>query len=212
MEHESNFSTLEIREKERQRIARDLHDITLQNLSHLIHKVELSSLYMDKDIVKAKLELDTIEKELRQVIDDMRTIIYNLHPVTLDDLGLKATIENVISVTNRNYNFFIETEIEDVSCENKIFQLSILRLVQEASCNALKHSNGNKLFVSLKNKENKCVINIKDNGSGFDQNDIDKKDAHFGLSIMKERVDLLHGKMNIKSSSKGTSIIMELPF
>ena len=178
MEHESNFSTLEIREKERQRIARDLHDITLQNLSHLIHKVELSSLYMDKDIVKAKLELATIEKELRQVIDDMRTIIYNLHPVTLDDLGLKATIENVISVTNRNYNFFIETEIEDVSCENKIFQLSILRLVQEASCNALKHSNGNKLFVSLKNKENKCVINIKDNGSGFDQNDIEKKHAN----------------------------------
>ena len=72
MEHESNFSTLEIREKERQRIARDLHDITLQNLSHLIHKVELSSLYMDKDIVKAKLELATIEKELRQVIDDMK--------------------------------------------------------------------------------------------------------------------------------------------
>lgn len=211
MEYENKFSVLDIKEKERQRIARDLHDVTLQNLSHLIHKVELTSLYIDKDVVKAKLELATIEKEIRKVIDDMRTIIYNLHPVTLDDLGLKATIEKIINVTNKNYKFFIETDIEDVSCENRILQITILRLVQECCYNALKHSNGNKLFVSLKFKNDKYILKISDNGTGFNEEEVDKKESHFGLCIMKERIDLLNGKININSSNSGTSIIIEIP-
>ena len=65
-----------------------MHDITLQNLSHLIHKIELGSIYIDKDPVKAKLEFATVEQELRQVINDMRTVIYNMYPVSLEDLGL----------------------------------------------------------------------------------------------------------------------------
>ncbi|MCM1241265.1 MAG: sensor histidine kinase [Roseburia sp.] len=212
MEHNEKYYSLDIKEKERQRIARDLHDITLQSLTHLIHKVELSSLYMDQDIVKAKLELATVEKELRQMMDDMRTIIYNLHPVTLDDLGLKATIEKALYEANKNYKFFIEMDIDDVSCENEIIQITILRLIQECYFNALKHSKGNELFVSLKSAENKYIIKVRDNGTGFDENEIDNKGSHFGLSIMRERVDLLNGKMNINSSEKGTSIIIEIPF
>lgn len=211
MERENKFSSLDIKEKERQRIARDLHDVTLQNLSHLIHKVELTSLYMEKDIVKAKLELATIEKEIRHVIDDTRTIIYNLHPVTLDDLGLKATIEKIINVANKNYKFFIETDIEDVSCENKILQITILRLIQECCHNALKHSNGNKLYVSVKLENDKYILRISDNGKGFNEEEVDKKESHFGLCIMKERIDLLNGKMKIDSSDNGTSIVIEIP-
>ena len=94
LNNENNIlSILDVREIERQRIAKDLHDISLQNLSHLIHKIELSSIYVDKDPIKAKLELATVEKELRKIINEMRTVIYNMYPVTLEDLGLKITIE-----------------------------------------------------------------------------------------------------------------------
>ena len=210
MENEKNLA-FDIREKERHRIARDIHDTTLQSLSHLIHKVELTSLYMERDIVKAKLELATIEKGLRKTIEDTRTIIYNLHPVSLDDLGLKAVIEKSIHEINRNYHFFIETDIDDVSCENNNLQLTILRLLQECCLNALRHSKGNRLSVSLKYKDNTYILNVADNGIGFDEKKIKKNDSHFGLDIMKERVQLLSGKMNINSSGNGTSITIEIP-
>lgn len=221
------FSTLDIRERERQRIAKDLHDLTLQNLSHLIHKIELGSIFIDKDPVKAKLELATAEQELRQIINDMRTVIYNMYPVSLEDLGLKITIEKSLSVMNKKYNFTIVSDIDNVSCENRLIQISILRFVQESCYNAVKHSQGNKLYISLKEQVSckkvscekvsyetgkKLLLKIEDNGVGFNEEEVDKCDCHFGLAMMKETVSLLNGKINISSSKKGTSIIIEIPF
>ena len=80
---------LDIREKERQRIAMEIHDVTIQHLIHLIHKVELSSLYIDKDPVKAKLELATVENGLHKAIDEMRSMVLNLHPIPAEDMELK---------------------------------------------------------------------------------------------------------------------------
>ncbi len=208
----NNFYILDVIEKERQRIAKDLHDITLQNLSHLIHKIELGSIYIDKDPVKAKLEFATVEQELRQVINDMRTVIYNMYPVSLENLGLKTTIEKTLSLMGKKYNFTVVSDIDDVSCENKLIQISILRFIQECCCNAVKHSNGNKVYISLKEFENKFFLIIEDNGIGFKEEEIDKSDYHFGLSMMKETIFLLNGKMNINSSKKGTSIKIEIPF
>lgn len=207
------MSILDVRETERQRIAKDLHDISLQNLSHLIHKIELSSIYIDNDPIKAKLELATVEKELRHIIEEMRTVIYNMYPVYLEDLGLKITIEKSLNLMNKDGKFTLETDIEDVSCENELIQLSLLRLVQECCRNAIKHSKGDKLFVSLKRNENGYyIIKIKDNGLGFQEKEMDEPDFHFGLSIMKETVYLLNGKINIDTSENGTIIEIEIPF
>ena len=197
---------------ERQRIAKDLHDITLQNLSHLIHKIELGSIYIDKDPVKAKLEFATVEQELRNIINDMRTVIYNMYPVTLEDLGLKTTIDKTLSLMEKKYNFTVVSDIDDVSCENRLIQISILRFIQECCYNAVKHSKGDKLYISLKECENKFLLRIEDNGIGFNEKEIDKCNYHFGLSMMKDTVLLLNGEININSSQKGTIIKIEIPF
>lgn len=214
MNNEKNtlLSILDVREFERQRIAKDLHDISLQDLSHLIHKIEISSIYIDTDPIKAKLELATLEKEVRRIINEMRTVIYNMYPVSLEDLGLKITVEKTLNSINKDYKFCIEADIEDVSCENKLLQISILRLIQECCCNAVKHSKGDKLFVSLKSFEKKYYLMIKDNGIGFNEKKIDKSGCHFGLSIMKETVYLLNGNINIESSVNGTIVEIEIPF
>lgn len=211
-EDNKTFSVLDIKEKERQRIARDLHDVSIQNLAHLVHKVELSSLYIDKDPIRAKLELASIQKELRQVIDEMRTVVYNLHPMSLEDLGLKETIERMVSMTNSEKIFFVETDIDDISSENKSLILFLFRIIQECYNNAVKHSGGNKIFISIKINNENYIINVRDNGTGFDETKIERKDCHFGLSILKERVSLLNGKMNLDSSDEGTSILIEIPF
>lgn len=207
------ISVLEIQEKERQRIARDLHDSSLQNLTHLVHKVELSSLYIDQDPIKAKLELATIEKNLRKVIEDIRNCIFDLRPMSLDDLGLKETIEKLLLVLNQDKCFKIIMDIDNIASENsesKIMLISIYRIIQECVQNSIKHSKGDKINVSVKDKKDIYEIIIQDNGIGFDENEAMKKDKHFGLSVIKERVFLLNGKIEI-ASQNGTLVKIEIP-
>lgn len=213
--HMKHFSVLDVQEKERQRIARDLHDTSLQNLTHLVHKVELASLYLDHDSVKAKLELATIESGLRKVMDEIRNIIYDLRPMTFDDLGLRDTLLNFFSVVTQENNFEISFDIDDIDDQllderKEIVFIMIYRIIQECVNNAVEHSKGNLIHVTLKQNEKKFLIRIKDNGIGINQEEVDKKDKHFGLYVVKERVFLLNGKMEIDTSN-GTSIYIEIP-
>lgn len=211
-----DFFILDIREKERQRIAMEIHDVTIQHLIHLIHKVELSSLYIDQDPEKAKLELVTVENGLHNAIDEMRSMILNLHPISAEDMELKDAIEGMIIRMKANSHFNIEADIENVSCENKVTALSIYRIINECCKNAIKHSHGDRINISLKVKNKKYIIKISDNGAGFDLNMYEKKilandEGHFGYLILRERIQLLHGKMNVDSSDNGTFFTFEIP-
>lgn len=207
---------LNIREKERQRIAMEIHDVTIQHLIHLIHKIELSSLYIDKDPVKAKLELATVENELHRAVDEMRSMVLNLHPIPAEDVELKDAIEGMIMRLKNNTHFEIDTDIENVSCENKVIALSIYRIINECCNNAIKHSHGDRINVSLRVKNKKYIINVSDNGKGFDSDVyenriLESEEGHFGFLILKERIRLLHGKMNLDSSDNGTFFTFEIP-
>ncbi len=213
--HMKQFSVLDVQEKERQRIARDLHDSSLQDLTHLVHKVELSSLYIDRDPVKAKLELATIEVGLRKVIDDIRNRIYDLRPMTFDDMGLRQTLLNLFSLIKQDGHFEVIADIDEIDNslsdqEKEISLIMIYRIIQECVGNAVEHSGGDRIEVSLKEKKNVFQIIIRDNGVGFDQKKAEKKDRHFGLTVVKERVFLLNGKIEM-DTQKGTSIFIEIP-
>lgn len=212
--HMKQFSVMDVQEKERQRIARDLHDTSLQNLTHLVHMVELSSLYIDQDPVKAKLELATIESGLRKVIDDIRNRIYDLRPMTFDDLGLREALSNLFSLLNQDGKFDIQMDIDKIEEEfteeeKNFFLIMIYHIIKECVSNSIKHSGGNRIEVSLKKKAKVYLIKIRDNGTGFDINEAAKKDRHFGLHVVEERVFLLGGEMRINTQN-GTSIEIEI--
>ena len=213
LEHkDDNIALLNLLEKDRQRIARELHDTSLQNLAHLVHKIELSSLYIDQDILKAKLELSVVNKILKDTIGEIRNTIFDLRPMTFDDLGLKAAIERLLSCMNESKKYIIEQKIEDVSCETSdLILLSIYRVIQECLNNIDKHASAQNIWIKCRKKENRYIIDIRDNGKGFDVVDI-PPDKHFGLSMMKERVELLKGKMTLSSEvNKGTKLHVEIP-
>lgn len=206
-----NLTVLTVQEEDRQRIARDLHDTSVQNLAHLIHKIELCSLYIDKDPVQAKLELSLVNKCLKDTIDEIRNIIFNLRPMTFDDLGLKAAFERLIDSINENKKYKVILDIDEVSCENNLILVSIYRVVQESLINIVKHADGTEIYFSCKSVDGFCIITIRDNGKGFDMSN-GRAEKHFGLSLMKERVKLLHGKMNMSSQlGEGTEIYMKIP-
>lgn len=215
MIHVKQLSIFDAQERERQRIARDLHDTSLQNLTHLVHKVELSSLYIDEDPVRAKLELATVEKGIRKIIEEIRNSIFDLRPMSVDDLGMKETIEKLLSVLNQDKHFHILTDIDEIvtpksdSPMNMIY-ITIYRIIQECVQNSLKHSNGNEIKVRLKNHDKTYLISVEDNGSGFDLNAALKMEKHFGLSVIYERVLFLGGKIDINTQN-GTVVQIEIP-
>ena len=205
---------LDIQERERQRIARDLHDTSLQNLTHIIHKIELSSMFIDDDPVKAKLELVSVNKNLRSVIKEIRNTIFDLRPMTFDDLGLRESFERLADHLKESSDFEVFYNIEEINCNNSLVLMTIFRIIEECTNNAIKHSNGSVVFFELKKiAENTCIIIVADNGKSFDAEKVlSENQRHFGLNILKERVELLCGTMEIDSKlDKGTVIKIVIP-
>ena len=211
-EKECLLKLFNIQEEERYRISRDLHDTSLQNLAHLIHKIELSSMYIDQDPLRAKLELSVISKNLKLIIEEIRNTIFNLRPMEFDDLGLKASFERLVCIINKYKDYEIDFSIEDVSCENNYILLNIYRAVQECLTNIKKHAEATKIIFHGKCIEGIYIIRIEDNGKGFTEKEVEeKKNSHFGLSLVKERVHILKGEINISSSNNGTKIEIKIP-
>lgn len=207
-----NYTFLNIQEQDRQRIARDLHDTSLQNLAHLIHKIELSSMYIDTDPVQAKLELAVVNKRLRETIDEIRSIIFDLRPMTFDDLGLKIALERLLTNLQEECSCEIISDIDNVSCETNLIAVSIYRLAQESLNNIIKHSQADKIIFSCKIKDDQCILDIEDDGVGFDSETPDDGKKHFGFMLMRERVNLLNGIIKISSEQgKGTKLHIEIP-
>lgn len=211
------INLLETQENERKRIARDLHDSTVQNLTSMMHKTELCTRLIDIDTVRAKLELQTMIHTIKTTINDMRSIIYDLRPMSLDDLGLVVTIEKFIKEIKTNHD--IDLSLSVLNKEKSvlpIINLTLFRIIQEASNNSLKHAIATKIMISLEYNDDLILLNINDNGTGFKQIDANEAGSNifsgFGLSIMKERVLLLSGEIKIESNSNiGTNISVKVP-
>lgn len=206
---------LDIQEKDRQRIARDLHDTSLQSLAHLIHQVELSSLYIDKDPIQAKLELVSVNKNLKAVIEDIRNTVFDLRPMSFDDLGFTEMLEDFIHRLQEQYKIAVTAQIDEITSDNQIMLITLYRVIRECCLNAAEHSACQTLFLQLKKDDLKegIQIVIQDDGIGFDVEEVlASMTNHYGLKIMKERVELLGGSLEIHSlKNEGTQIRILVP-
>lgn len=213
----NGLKLLETQEIERNRIARELHDSTVQNLTNLVHKTELCTKLVDMDPIRAKLELQTMISTIKTTINDMRSIIYDLRPMSLDDLGLVITVQRFIKQFIESSNVKVLLHVEnEVKINIDIVDLTLFRIIQEACNNAVKHAQANTIRINLKYYEQSIELDVEDDGCGFDQNNIiyasNKSLSGFGLSMMKERVHLLSGKIDITSGiNKGTKVSVQVP-
>jgi len=206
-------SIILIQEEERHRIARDLHDTSLQTLAHLVHKLELCGMHMDaEDMLQAKLELLYVKKSLNEVIDEIRETIFNLRPMQFDDLGVVETFCRFLEKENADKRFDVKADMDDTQCKNDLVKLTLYRIVQECVSNAIQHSEGSEIFIEGKAKEGFYLLSVRDNGKGFTMNDVSEKKNHYGLSVVRERASLLNGDVKIESrEGKGTNITIVIP-
>lgn len=211
------IKVIQAQELERERIARDMHDGPAQNLSNLIIKTELCLKLLDKDVSRTRLELQTLKSLLRKTIDDTRRLIYNLRPMSIDDLGLVPTLERLIDKTNKqlDYNIELKTNSKANEINNPMLTLTLYRVAQEALNNIKKYSKATQSIIEINVLENYIELAIIDNGIGFDINHIKlnlENNRGFGIAMMKERTSLLMGDFNIVSEiGKGTTLTVRIP-
>lgn len=207
---------IKAQEEERQRISREMHDGPSQNLSNLILKTELCIKLLDKDIDRTRLELQSLKSIIRTTIDETRRMIYNLRPMALDDLGLVPTLERYIDKLRTEVDFDIKFEVLNIENDvNSIISLTLYRIAQEALNNANKYSKANNVYIKLIYNKEYIELIIKDDGNGFDVNKVRlnmDNNRGFGISMMRERSNLLMGQYKLKSEvGIGTKIYVKIP-
>ncbi|MDF2814928.1 MAG: histidine kinase [Paenibacillus sp.] len=204
-------------EEERKRIAREIHDGLAQTLVNVVLRTEIAERMLNKDAISsAKEELSDLKFQVRNGIEEVRKIIFNLRPMALDDLGLVPALRKFIQDYEDKTK--IRTKFDLVGKESRLpsgMEVAIYRVVQEAFSNVLKHSQASHVALEVTYQQQMVKIMVRDNGIGFIVEQIDKKidrGSHYGLMGMRERVELLEGRMEVESDKgTGTKVSMTIP-
>jgi two-component system sensor histidine kinase DegS len=147
----------------------------------------------------------------------MRGIIYNLKPMTLEDLGLTITVQRYANKLIDLNNIDVNVDANEEPCKIlSVIKLTIFRVIQEACCNILKHANASLIDINILYEKDMIKVTVKDDGAGFNTEKLHLNNpeqiSSFGLSIMKERISLLSGSLEIQSEKgKGTTITISVP-
>lgn len=203
---------IEAEEKERRRIAQDLHDGVGQILSAA--KLNLSSLESSADI-KNESEKEALKNTLSLIDDsvkEVRTVSHNMMPNTLIKLGLASAIKEFITKIGSLPNLKVDLEI--VGLDQRLdenTETTLYRAIQEIVNNIIKHSRANKIGIQLIRHEKDLSVVIEDNGIGFDVSRINEFEG-IGLKNIISRVEFVSGSVNFDSTpGKGTTVIIEVP-
>lgn len=208
---------IKAQEEERQRVARDIHDGPAQLMSNVVLKTEICEKLMDVDMLRARDELKQLKKIVKDSIQDIRKIIYDLRPMSLDDLGLIPTLQRfALSFQEQSgviVSFRTRGEFENIPTS---VALTIFRVIQEATNNIRKHAQAKNMSISIEVVEKSLKLFITDDGKGFDMEEVRQREASveggFGLFSMRERIELIEGSFDMVSSpGKGTRLAVTLP-
>ncbi len=210
---EFSLRILAAQEEERRKISREIHDGPAQMMANILLRSELIEReFLNGETDKALEEIKSIRKMVRSSLYEVRRIIYDLRPMALDDLGLIPTIKRYVSTTSNYYGIpihFVTLGEEKRLPQN--YEVALFRLMQESIQNAIKHAKASVIKVKLDISEQAITMMITDNGIGFDPNQ--KRDKSFGLIGMKERVEMLEGKLDIQSEQgEGTQVYIHIPY
>ncbi len=200
-------------EKERQRLANDLHD----NLGSTLATVKLHFQHLknnwDNPRVENIEELYThTDSLLGEAYQKVRTIAHEKNSGVMANQGLLPAIKKLAKKVSNGKELHIE--VQDYGLEERLdntLEISIFRMIQELITNTIKHANASEIHISLTNHDSLLNIIIEDNGKGFDAKVLPKKEG-MGLTTIEKRVEHLEGTFEIDSTKgKGTNIIINIP-
>lgn len=196
-------------ERERQRVAKDLHD----GLGGMLTGIKLKFASWSAQHLKNNQseQFDEILEQLNITTSELRSVARNLMPESLLKNGLSYALSDLCEFysNNRVKVNFVNLNLQENFPLN--FQINVYRIIQELLSNAVKHAKATSILVQCSQEENSMLITVDDNGIGMDVEKA-KESKSLGIKSLQNRVDLLNGKMEIISEkNKGTSVNIELP-
>jgi signal transduction histidine kinase len=213
VEEERLRQSIEASEQERRRWARELHDETLQALAGL--RVGLSlALRGDEDELRTAVGVAV--ESVTEEIANLRALIVELRPAALDEYGVAAAIESLAERTTSRQGIPVEASM-DLAWErgdeperlSPEVESTIYRLVQESLTNAIRHGDPSRIRIEIGERDGCVEVAVSDDGSGFDTTATGG--GGFGLTGMRERVELADGELDIESGPSGTTVRARLP-
>lgn len=208
---------LEAQEDERKRIARDIHDGPAQYVASAVMRIDFAKKVIEKDVNKGLDELSELKDVLKTALKEIRSIIFDLRPMTLDDLGLVQTIQEYAKTIKEEADINIELKLKPINDEvEKIIQVAAYRIVQEIINNVKKHSKAKNVEIKLDYGLKYLMILVSDDGIGFDIEETLKRvkqhGTNYGLLGIMERVNQLQGEIEITSKKgMGAKFKIKLP-
>jgi signal transduction histidine kinase len=209
---------LQSQDEERRRIARELHDSTVQNLGALI--AHLAFLRKRAGPLEAQTEMRISESVslCEQVIKEIRTLSYLLHPPLLDEVGLASALQWYVRGFNQRSGIQVEvTVVPDLGRLPSEVEMALFRVVQESLTNIHRHSGSTSASIRLTKEGDQVLVQVKDRGRGIRLEaaaDAGNTIQSLGVGIlgMRERLRQLGGRLEIESTYGGTTVTAVVPF
>jgi signal transduction histidine kinase len=196
--------------EERQKLARELHDSVSQALYGIALGLHTARIQLDRDQGKLPASLDDLLSLAEAALAEMRALIFELRPESLEREGLVAALSKQGAALQARHDLLVETDL----CEEPALPLTVkqelYRIAQEALHNTVKHANASKVDLVLRRTTSMVILEVCDDGVGFDP--AGTFPGHLGLHSMQERVSTLDGKIQIESSpGHGTHLLAQVP-
>lgn len=206
---------IEAQERERQHLARQMHDGPAQALTNLVLQAEICERLFASDPERARAELANLKAAVATTFQRVRGFISNLRPMMLDDLGLVPTlrryVEDLAETGGPRVNLLVTGRERRIASYKEV---TVFRAVQELVTNARDLSRATRVQISVDVGDEDLRVSVEDDGSGFDLDDPAGQALaqEMGLPTLRERVEMLGGRLQVDSSSgRGTHVVMQIP-
>ncbi|MCU0493485.1 MAG: sensor histidine kinase [Chloroflexaceae bacterium] len=215
--HDTIANIIQTQEKERLRISLQMHDGPAQAMSNLVLRAEICQRLVDRDLDQARSELTGLKNAINSTLQDTRKFIFELRPMTLDDLGLVPTLRRFIAQFGEKNNLEVNLMVQGL--DNRLpnhYEVTIFRFIQEALRNIVKHANARQARVLLDVSSSVLQIVIEDEGSGFSISEVMADTSgrrNMGIASMRQQVEIiLKGEFGLESAiGRGTRVAATIP-
>lgn len=205
---------IEAQEEERRKISRQIHDGPAQALSNFILQTEIATRLFDSDVDKAREELDSLKSSASTTFSTVRSFIFDLRPMMLDDLGAVPTIRRYTEAFKEKTGLAINLVVTGTERRLESHrEVLVFRAVQQLLGNVRDYAQATQAKVSLDMGDHQVRAGVEDNGKGFDLETLSSGDGQGqGLDMLRKRIEQLGGVMEIDSSpDQGSRLVFWIP-
>ena len=196
---------------ERNRLALELHDVVSQKLFSLVLAAESAGTLLDRDHAAARDQVARVGELAREALEELRELLLELRPVDLERDGLGGALRKHVALVRRLHGTPIDLRVDaGVATGDAPGDRDVLRIAQEALHNAVRHAAAGQITVRLTGRDRMLLLDVADDGVGFDPRTPDLRARRLGLTSMEERARRLGGRLELRSSpGAGTTVHLE---